>query len=350
MTGKGVRRCLALLWICLAHATAQAQAVPGAQWQKATDLAAAGWSAAKLDAAEAFARTLPTDAWMLVHKGVVIREYGDTARVTNVASVRKSVMSLLVGMQVDQGRFPLDRTLSELGIDDKEGLTAIEKRATVRHLLQARSGIYHPSAYESPGMKVGRPARGTFAPGENFNYNNWDFNALGTIYSQLTGRTVFEDLRDKLARPLQLQDYEPVSAGQFVYEPMSMHPAYAMRFSTRDMARIGLLAARGGDWGGQQLVSRRWVEESTTPHSQVRPGSGYGYMWWVGFSEPHASRLRFPGRVFLAAGNLGQYIVVDPVRDIVFAHKINFEGDASRDISNVQFVELLARVLEARLP
>jgi CubicO group peptidase (beta-lactamase class C family) len=347
---RAARRWAAALVLLVGCAAAAAQVFPGAQWSRAADLAAAGWSAQKLDEAADYTRTqLKTTAWMLVHRGVVIREYGDAARVSNVASVRKSIMSILVGMQVDQQRSALDRTLAELGIDDKQGLTAVEKTATVRHLLQGRSGIYHPSAYESAEMKIGRPARGTFKPGENFNYNNWDFNALGTVYTQLAGRTYFDALRDELARPLQMQDFDAARAGHFQKEDMSVHPAYVTRLSARDMARIGLLMARWGGWNGRQLVSRAWVEESTRAWSQIRPGSGYGYLWWVGFSDSYAKRLRFPGLVYMAIGNLGQFIVVDPVRDIVFVHKVDFESSPGADVTSAQFVALLERVLAARI-
>ena len=348
-TARLLTRC-ALVLLAAGVATAHAQVFPGAQWQKAADLQAAGWSREKLNAAEAYTRAaLKSDAWILVHRGVVIREFGDIARVSNIASARKSVLSILAGVQVDKGRFPLDKTLAELGIDDTEGLTPVEKTATVRQLLQGRSGIYHPSAYESAAMKLDRPARGAFKPGENFNYNNWDFNAAGTVFRQTTGRSVFEALRDDLAAPLQMQDYRFDTAGRDRTEPVSVHPAYVMRLSTRDMARIGLLMARGGQWNGKPLVSTRWVDESTTAHTPLRSGSAYGYMWWVGFSHASAARLRFPGKVYMAAGNLGQYIVVDPVRDLVFVHKVDFEMDPLREVTAPQFVELLARVLDAKL-
>jgi CubicO group peptidase (beta-lactamase class C family) len=342
------RRFLGGLLLLAACLPAWPHSFPARQWQDETDLRAAGWSPEQLDAAAAYTRDrLKSDAWMLVHRGRVIRRYGDVTRVSNIASARKSVLSILLGMQVDQGVIARDATLAQLGIDDKLGLTATEKSATVRQLMQGRSGIYHPAAYEAPSMKVGRPARGAFAPGANFNYNNWDFNALGTIYRQAVGRGVLEALRTDLAEPLQLEDYAEPTAGHYATESMSVHPAYVMRLSVRDMARIGLLMARDGNWGGRQLVSPEWVRESTTSYSAIRPGVGYGYMWWLGFSEPLASRLRFPGRVFMAAGNLGQYIVVDPVRDIVFVHKVDFEREPGREVSSQEFGELLARVMAA---
>src|SRR5215207_10720892 len=52
--------------------------------------------------------------------------------------------------------------------------------------------IYHGAAYETFDMARARPPRGSHAPGEFWYYNNWDFNALGTIYTRLTGEDIFE--------------------------------------------------------------------------------------------------------------------------------------------------------------
>jgi len=57
----------------------------------------------------------------------------------------------------------------------------------VRMLLEARSGVYHAALYETPAMAKQRPARGSHEPGTFWYYNNWDFNALGTIYEHATG-------------------------------------------------------------------------------------------------------------------------------------------------------------------
>lgn len=55
-----------------------------------------------------------------------------------------------------------------------------------------------------------------------------------------------------------------------------------MKLSARDLARFGLLMARGGQWQGRPLVSARWVAESTAPHTAVLGGwHGYALMWWV---------------------------------------------------------------------
>lgn len=156
---------LALLAVLLvASAGAQSPTYPGTTWAHAS-APPSGWPTEKLQAARAYAATIPTAAVMIVAGGVVIDEWGDTATCYNVHSIRKSFLSALYGIHVREGRIQLDTTLSELGIDDHQPLTAIEKRATVRDLLEARSGVYHPALYETQGMALARPARGSYAPG-----------------------------------------------------------------------------------------------------------------------------------------------------------------------------------------
>jgi CubicO group peptidase (beta-lactamase class C family) len=82
--------------------------------------------------------------------------------------------------------------MADLGIDDSPpSLTAEEKQATVRHLLQARSGVYHVALAESPAVAAARPPRGSHPPGTFWYYDNWDFDALGTISEQETGAGIF---------------------------------------------------------------------------------------------------------------------------------------------------------------
>ena len=96
-----------------------------------------------------------------------------------------------------------------MGIDDNEpSLTETEKQATVGDLIKARSGIYHPALYEHPIMKARRPERHSHAPGTFYYYNNWDFNALGTIFEQETGTKIFEEFDRRIAKSLQMEDFK----------------------------------------------------------------------------------------------------------------------------------------------
>lgn len=336
----------ALLW-CFAAAAQAAGATPGAQWGRSAP-ETLGWSSQKLKAADAFARGLNTDAYLVVDRGTIVHEYGAVSRATNVHSVRKSVLNLLIGIHVDRGSIALDRTIADLGITDREGLTETEKRATIRHLMQARSGIYHPAVYETASMAARRPPRGSAQPGERFYYNNWDFNTLATIFAKLTGKTVFESLRDDLAAPLQLEDFSIETDTAFRSGAASDHAAYIMRFSARDLARVGLLVARGGRWGERRIVSEQWLAESLATYSETdRGGVGYGYLWWVGLNGRHFG-ITFPGKVVSARGHWGQYVVVDITREIIVVHKVNSEVELRKAVSSRQFGELLKLILAAK--
>jgi CubicO group peptidase (beta-lactamase class C family) len=321
---------------------------PGRTWYLSPP-DASQWSADALRQADDMARNIGTDAYLVVHHGAIVHQYGQVSKPMNLYSGRKSVLSMLIGIAQDRQSIDLNATLAELGIDDQSKLTETEKTATARQLLQARSGVYHPAAYETAAMKEVRPARGSHDAGSFWYYNNWDFNALGAIYQKLSGKDVFTALNNDLALPLQFEDFDQARDTEYVYERASQYPAYVMHLSARDTARLGLLMARAGRWQDRQIVSKHWVTESTTSYSDTSPGVGYGYLWWVGQKGWHFGQ-KFPGPVFSARGNFGQYLIVDPLRDLVIVHRVNPSTLAmlfSTGPTGGQFNTLLKQILSA---
>jgi len=347
--GARVRALGALLLVTLlaGSAFAQAPAYPGATWTRTSSPEQLGWSSEKLKEARAYAATINTAALMVVVNGSVLDEWGETAKRFNVHSIRKSFLSALYGIQVWEGRIHLSRTLADLGIDDRGSLTAIETRATVADLLKARSGIYHPALYETPEMAAARPARGSYPPGGFWYYNNWDFNALGTIYERAAKTSIFEDFKSRVADPLEMEDFR-IEDGSYVRGPESIHAAYPFRMTARDMARFGLLYLRGGQWRGRSVVPREWVEESTRAFSDLGQSGGYGYLWWVAPNGgPHFTSAYFNGRAFSARGAGGHFIVVVPYLDLVVVHRVDTDVQG-RQVNNAQFGHLMQLILDAR--
>lgn len=324
---------------------------PGAEWERVASPEAAGWSRAGLDSVRGRLARLPTTAMLAVAGGRVMMEYGDPAAVSYLASARKSVLSMLFGRYVARGDIDLDRTLAEMGIDDVGGLTDAERQATVRHLLSARSGVYHPAS--NPGDNLAdAPPRGSQRPGAYFLYSNWDFNALGTIFERATGRDIYDALASDLARPLGMQDFDRGIQEKSGDASRSVHPAYHMELSTRDMARLGLLMLREGRWGDAQVIPREWVRASTravTRAADMNPASlrggpfGYGYLWWV-FDDPELGPAYRGG--YAAMGAYGQYVAVLPALDLVVAHKTR--PGQGREVSIREFLELLDALVRAR--
>jgi CubicO group peptidase (beta-lactamase class C family) len=324
---------------------------PIPSWTSIADPGSVGWSRAGLDSVRARLTTMATTGMVAVVGGRVLMEDGDVRAVSYLASVRKSILSMLFGIAVANGTVNLDRTLAQIGIDDIGGLTAAEREATVRDLLSARSGVYHVAS--NPGDDLASaPPRGSQRHGSYYLYSNWDFNALGTIYEKETGRDIYDALEADLARPLGMEDFDRAIQVKSGDTTRSVHRAYHMNLSTRDMARIGYLMLREGNWAGRQIVPRDWVRESTratTPVSEMNPARhragpfGYGYLWWV-WDGPHAVG---PYRgAFTGLGAVGQQIAVLPALDLVVAHKTR--PGQGRSVSHQEFMEVLDLIVRAR--
>jgi CubicO group peptidase (beta-lactamase class C family) len=103
---------------------------------------------------------------MIVVDGKVLFQWGETGRKFNVHSIRKSLLSALYGTSFDKGEIKLSSRLEQLGIDDNPpSLTKKEKQATVRDLLEAKSGVFHPALYETADMIASKPKRGSYGHG-----------------------------------------------------------------------------------------------------------------------------------------------------------------------------------------
>lgn len=252
------------------------------------------------------------DSVVIMDGQTVVFRAGDSGAPSNLASVRKSVVSVLYGMAVDRG-LDIDRTLADIGIDDATNpLTETEKSATIRQVLQARSGVNLPAL----GQDWPNAPRGAHAPGEVFWYKNWDFNVLAPIFEQEVGFPLEEATMRWLAEPLGMQKFCAEHLDYEVNESVTEHAMYRFYMNAEDLALIGALVSNEGLWNGESLLSTEWLDESLAPTSdladlrnQFPPADpdepafydGYGYMWWTQSDTGYA----------WADGAEGQRILID---------------------------------------
>jgi len=316
---------------------------PQETWEQYKTPEEAGWSSEKLEQAKELYDSLDAAAFMVVHDGKVLISWGDVKRRFMCHSVRKSLLSALYGTHVDDRSIDLNKTLAELNIDDKSPLTETEKQATIRDLLKARSGVYHPAAYETQSMKARRPKRGSHPRDTFWYYNNWDFNTLGTIFEQETGANIFEDFKSRIADPLQMEDFRLMDGYHHLEAEHSIHPAYPFRMSARDMARFGLLYLQKGKWNEKQVLSKEWADESTTSYSETDDrGGGYGYLWWI------SGEFKELG-MYSAYGVGTQIISVLPGANLVIVQRVDtYQGRRTAPNSRLFNIILDAKVSEPK--
>lgn len=307
------------------------------------------WSEAGLESVVERLDSIGSAAFVLVTGGETVISWGRTRLPFRMHSIRKSLLSALIGISVERGEIDTTATLEDLGINDKDLLTQRERSATVQHLLASRSGVYHPAASETREAIDLRPRRGDFEPGEHWYYNNWDFNTLGTIFGSARGQTVGDAFRDHIARPIGMRDFDVDLHFDYHLEPhRSRHPSYRFRLSARDLALFGLLYLQEGSWEDRQILPAEWVHNSTRATSHLEASGtkgGYGWMWWVtGTADPS-----LPAGSFTASGAGGQRLTVLPHIQTVVVHLVDTDLPDGPRIGSAEYDSLLRILMAARV-
>lgn len=139
------------------------------------------------------------------------------------------------------------------------------------------------------------------APGDRFEYCNGGSFLLSAILTERTGMTGLEFAEEHLFGPLGITDVA------WPMNPQGITIGWGdLRMLPHDMAKIGYLMLRNGQWEGEQIIPARWVAESTRKHLPATLQDGYGYQWWVDDSG-----------FYMALGYGGQFIFVVPEENLV---------------------------------
>lgn len=326
------------------------------------DPAGHGFNSEQLKELGTYLKSAGSSALLLMADGDIIYEWGETEKKHTVHSIRKALINSLFGIKVAEGVIDTSETLASLGIDDISPLSDLEKSARVADLLKSRSGVYHPAAAVSEGMKRAMPERGGHRPGSHYYYNNWDFNVLGHILELKTGLSIYDLFRTEIAEPLGMHHYKgsvatfdvdeiddeenftlPDTDGFYQYErTKSRYPAYHFRMSARDMALYGQLFLNKGKWEGEQLIPAEWIETSTRPWSVYNPdyGMAYGMLWDVLMKTE-----RRKNTAYYHTGTGVHMLGVYPAYDLVLIHRVDTEGPYT--FGDQQFFGMINRVFGA---
>ena len=344
-----------LLFLCLLLpflTVAQSSVYPDSTWERIVNPADYGWDNAMLKQLRSFIiDSAHTTGFMVVQQGKVLVDYGDVQELSYLASCRKSVLSMLYGPFIENGKIKLNTTIEQLELGDVGGLLPVETKATIKDLLTARSGVYHAASNEGDASAMA-PKRGSVQPGSFWLYNNWDFNIAGYILELQTGKSIYELIDSILAKPLQMQDWKMEAQRKTGDTTKSKYLAYHMWFSTRDMARLGYLMLRKGKWKGRQVLPANWVTTTTLPVTTYKEAAqsktayfhfGYGYLWWV-WDAPYNTGM-YEG-AYTASGAFGQFITVIPKLDLVIAHKTKYEYE--RQVPTELYLKIVDKLVAAR--
>jgi CubicO group peptidase (beta-lactamase class C family) len=255
---------------------------------------------------------------------IVFEKYWEgfgTDSYSNSFSAAKSIVSLLIGAAVDEGKI---KSVDEPAFHYLPHLTTkLDKELTIRDLLTMSSGSNWDESYSSPLSMTTQAYYGddiaalsqkihiVEQPGKYFSYKSGDTELLSLIVKAATGKTLSDYASEKLWQPMGAEH----DALWSLDRKDGVEKAYCcFNSNARDFARFGKLVLNKGSFAGKQLVSEKYIKEATTPASYLldedgKPCEYYGLQWWI----MKANGKRHP----YMRGILGQYVITVPEKNAI---------------------------------
>ena len=259
-----------------------------------------------------------TQAVVLIKDGYLIGErYAEELDASSFGtswSMAKSFYAALIGISIDRGEIN--------GLDDKVGLYLDyfndgRSEVTIRDLLIMSSGLEYPeNQHENMfflydqldyAQQIGMEKE----PGSLFEYNNVNSILLGDILQKVTGKRADELMVERIFNKIGINEFTLWKDGAG-----NVLTYCCIDMSARDFSKFGLLFSRNGNWDGEEIISKDFVDETfiqvwDTPQWWTDSERGYSLHWWVSKNDEE-------GSIFNASGKWGQYIFVDRKNDIIF--------------------------------
>lgn len=302
---------------------------PAAQWRTALP----GQVGMDADAMAALSRDVRRRRWeplrslLIVHRGyLVFNEYvvGTTPQqLQPLHSMTATVTGLLAGVAVREDKLHTTDGIPQLFPEYADLLRGFNNGIVVDHLLGMRSGIsideeLFGSAAPTPAtvdwlrLIFSRPMLAS--PGEEWHYSSADAVVLGGALRATTGEAANDYARRTLFTPLGITDYTWLTGQPNGLPQMGS----GLSLTAPDMARIGYLLLRKGQWQGAQLVTPAWVAGMSERKSAgivrwLQYTLDFGRMLWVLPAFPGGP----PTDAVAGTGIRGQWIIVVPSRDLV---------------------------------
>jgi CubicO group peptidase (beta-lactamase class C family) len=247
------------------------------------------------------------------------RNANSANKLHKINSITKSVLSLLVGIALDQKLIerletPISNYFPQLKDTEAADLTLV-------NLLTMTTGWDWPEwgAWEGlPKPMISSPDWVHFIlsrpmkdqSGTRMIYNSGSSHLLSAILQKISGMTTAQYAEKHLFRPLGINEYRWYSDAKGI-----VIGGFGLELKAPDLHKLGQLMLGKGVFEGRTIVSDTWVHQIVEPrfHTYDHVGS-YGYHWWIMNDEQQRPAVPL---TYFAMGYGGQYVFVTPELELV---------------------------------
>ncbi|MEN8121244.1 MAG: serine hydrolase [Bacteroidota bacterium] len=273
-------------------------------------------------------------AFLIVQNGEIKfekywHEYDENS-LSNSFSMAKSIVSLLVGIAIDEGHIKsVDQKagdfIPEFAVNPNDVLS-------IKDLLTMSSGLDWEESYSNPFSMTAKAYYGADLlalveglkvveePGVLWENLSGNTQILAFILKKATGMNVADYASEKLWKPLGAK-----GDALWSVDKKGMEKAFCcFNSNARDFARIGQMILNGGMFDDVEVISKKYLDEAIKPAINLASSKGglvdfYGYQFWI---------VQYKGYYIpFARGILGQYIFVIPDKNAVVVRLGNDGSD-----------------------
>ena len=300
-------------------------------------------------------------AFLVAKNGKLLHEtyfapYNESS-ITNSFSIAKSITTMQVGLAVQQGLIPsFDSPITSF-LPEYAGNARAEK-ATIAQLSAMKAGHDWTENYKLPfnvttDLYYGKDAEKLVLkqgferePGSEFEYSSGTTQILGVILKRAIQKknpqsNISEHLSQSLWQPLGMA-HDAFYTLDRPSDEGGMERTYCCIFATaRDFAKLGQLLLQDGQWGGNQLLDKAFVERMRKPDLQPY----YGHSLWMDWTYKHP--------FYSLQGHQGQYVIVVPSFQLVvvrvgkYRDKLTLGPNGRIPLEVYSFVDEAVRLAQA---
>ncbi|HXH21298.1 MAG TPA: serine hydrolase domain-containing protein [Dehalococcoidia bacterium] len=301
-----------------------------------------GWDGKALEEALEFAGRANSTGMVVLCRGRIVAERywgeGSIEAASDCFSVQKSLVSVLIGIAMTEGRLRMDDPVDLYLGKGWSRSPETEGRITVRHLVTMTSGLTNDLRFAAE-------------PGSIWAYNTPAYQLTKTVLERATGVTHQTFTRDLV--------WGRTGADHSRWEMRANMPFTGWVASTRDLARFGLMVLAGGTWNGAAILKDKAYLRASLESSQDL-NLAYGYLWWLNGRRSHltvrgvkrdgALVPEAPADMVQAAGAGDKRIYIVPGQHVVVARHGGPAGQDATDVGTTfdsGFWRLFRRALPA---